>query len=769
MLRSWNILPSIGTSRSLGSSALLLGLLAAASCSSKDAGDDAAAGGTTPGASGGAGARGGATSSGGTSPNAGASGVSVGGAQGGALGTTGGAGGTGGSGATAGSGRPTGGVGTGATAGSGSNAGGASSGAAGAPVGGGAGGAAGAGTGGGTHAGSGGGGGVASTGGDGFYRMERLTRGVVAVKVSGGVYVGWRMFGFEYDKDTPANVAYAVYRDGAKVATVTDSTNYLDASGTASSKYTVRVVLGGTEGADSETASVWAQNYLRVPLKVPAGGMTPSSCETANEAYTYSANDASVGDVDGDGQYEIILKWDPSNAHDNSQAGCTGNVYLDAYRLDGTQLWRIDLGPNIRAGAHYTQFIVYDFDGDGKAELAVKTAPGTKDGSGTYLAKGPASNDDDSKAYRAANGYILTGPEYLSVFSGLDGKELATTNFDQARETVSSWGDDYGNRVDRFLATAAYLDDTGRPSFVMARGYYTRSTLTAWNYRDGTLSQIWKFDSNKTPKDAAGHVYTGQGAHSLSVANADDDLGQEIIYGAMVVDNDGKGKCSTGYDHGDALHVSDFVPSHAGVEVFMVNEDGAHPSYHVTDPNTCASIVNGPTVADQDTGRGVADDILASNPGAEMWAAGANKDLYSTSTGTKVGDPPKSINFLVWWDADESRELEDGTAVTKYGGNTLVSCSQCASNNGTKSTPTLSADLTGDWREEVIWRETDSSALRLYTTTDVTKRRIYTLMHDPQYRVAISWQNVAYNQPPHPSFAIGGGMADPPAPNITVK
>jgi hypothetical protein len=152
-----------------------------------------------------------------------------------------------------------------------------------------------------------------------------------------------------------------------------------------------------------------------------------------------------------------------------------------------------------------------------------------------------------------------------------------------------------------------------------------------------------------------------------------------------------------------------------------------------------------------------------------MWAAGANKDLYSTTTGMKVGDPPKGINFLVWWDADESRELEDGTSVTKYGGGALVSCSQCSSNNGTKSTPTLTADLYGDWREEVIWRETDSSALRLYTTTDVTKRRIYTLMHDPQYRVAISWQNVAYNQPPHPSFAIGSGMADPPAPNITVK
>jgi hypothetical protein len=620
----------------------------------------------------------------------------------------------------------------------------------------------------GSSAGGGGSAGAPVTGGDGFYHVERLSRGTVAVVVDGGIYVGWRMFGFEYDT-TAANVAYAVYRDGQKLATVTDSTNYLDASGTPNAKYSVRAVLGGTEGADSEAVSAWGENYLTVPLQVPTGGNTPSSCDTANEAYTYSANDSSVGDLDGDGNYEIVLKWDPSNAKDNSQSGCTGNVYLDGIRLDGTRLWRIDLGPNIRAGAHYTQFIVYDLDGDGKAELTVKTAPGTKDGSGEFLRLGPAQNDDDSRAYRASNGYVLTGPEYLTVFSGETGAELATVDYDVPRGTVSAWGDDYGNRVDRFLATAAYLDETGEASVVMARGYYTRTTLTAWNYRNGQLSQLWKFDSNATPRDGANRSYTGQGAHSLSVANVDADLGQEIVYGAMTVDHDGKGKCSSGYAHGDALHAGDFVPTHPGVEYFMVNEDGAHPSYHVTDPNDCSEVMDGPTVGDQDTGRGVAADILASNPGAEVWAAGANRDLYSATTGDRVGNAPSSINFLIWWDADESRELEDGTTVSKYGGSSLLSCSQCASNNGTKSTPTLVADLVGDWREEVIWRLSNSSALRVYTTTDVTARRIYTLMHDPQYRVAISWQNVAYNQPPHPSFAIGSGMAAPPVPNIAVK
>ena len=612
--------------------------------------------------------------------------------------------------------------------------------------------------------------------GGGFYRVERLNRGVVAVVASGGIYVGWRMFGDEHDPADPSAIAYNVYRDGTKVATVTDSTNYRDTAGTATSSYSVRAVKSGVEQAASESVTPWAQNYLRIPLQVPPAGTTPGSpqCATANEAYTYSANDGSVGDVDGDGQYEIFIKWDPSNAKDNSQAGCTGNVYIDAYKLDGTRLYRIDLGRNIRAGAHYTQFIVYDFDGDGKAEMAVKTAPGTQDGTGQLLKLGPAATDDDNADYRSVSntggrtGFILTGPEYLTVFNGETGAEVATVAFDVPRGTVSAWGDDYGNRVDRFLATAAYLDDTGYASLVMARGYYTRTTLTAWNFRGGQLSQLWKFDSDTTPSDAAGKSYRGQGSHNLSVANIDDDLGQEIIYGAMAIDHDGKGKCSTGYNHGDALHVSDFIPSRPGLEAFMPNEDGTHPTYHLRDPNTCAIITEGPIVAGQDTGRAVAADVSPDNPGAEMWAAGGTP-LLDTATGKNVGAAPASINFVIWWDADESRELEDGTTITKYGGGSLQACSECSQNNGTKSNPTLTADLFGDWREEIIWRETNSSALRLYTTTAVTTRRIFTLMHDPQYRVAIAWQNVAYNQPPHPSFHIGSGMAVPPRPNIIVR
>jgi rhamnogalacturonan endolyase len=585
----------------------------------------------------------------------------------------------------------------------------------------------------------------------GFNVVEALDRGVVAVLQPDGVYVGWRMFGYEYDRDRPERLSYNVYRDGALLSNVTDSTNFSDPAGTADSAYSVSPVIDQIEGGRSVPASAWSASFLRVPLEPPSE--------------IYSANDASLGDVDGDGRYEVFLKWDPSDSKDNSQMGVTSDVFIDALRLDGTRLWRINLGPNIRAGAHYTQFIVIDADGDGRVEMAVKTAPGSQDGTGALLSNGPAATDDDTQVYRNADGYVLSGPEYLTVFEGLSGRELSTVDFDQAREEVSAWGDGYGNRVDRFLATAAYLDDSGLPSFVMARGYYTRSTLTAWTWRNGELAQLWKFDSNVTPTDTQGRPFTGQGAHSLSVANVDADPEQEIIYGQMTIDHDGTGKCSTGRGHGDALHVTDLVPSRPGLEAFMPAETTTQPYWSLRDPDTC-EILQTSTQTGFDVGRAVAGDVTAANPGGEMWSS-RMVPLLSATTGEEIGPPPPSVNFLAWWDADESRELEDATAISKLGvSEPLLACAECASNNGTKATPALVADLIGDWREEVIWREADNSALRIYTTTDVTSRRIYTLTHDPQYRIAISWQNVAYNQPPHPSFHIGDGMEAPPTPDV---
>ena len=607
---------------------------------------------------------------------------------------------------------------------------------------------------------------VPPAGPDGVYQLERLDRGLVVVPTMGGTYLGWRLLGDEYAQD--GELIFRVVRDGRQIAEVTDSTNYVDESGGMGASYSVQPVRDGVELPPSEPALRFEREFLRVPISAPEAGTTPGAptCETPNERYTYGANDASAADLDGDGRYELVLKWEPSNAKDNSQSGCTGPVFLDAYALDGKRLWRIALGPNIRAGAHYTQFIAYDLDGDGKAEIGVKTAPGTRDGTGTFLSRGPAADDDDQADYRSRNnpggrtGYVLSGPEYATVFEGATGKELATAAYVPGRGSVGSWGDDYGNRVDRFLAAAAYLDDSGLASLVMARGYYTRSTLTAWNYRDGVLKQLWRFDSNDTPRSASGKPFSGQGAHSLSVANVDDDPQQEIIYGAMVIDHDGKGLCSTGFGHGDALHVSDLVPSRRGLEVFMPHEDSSKPSYDLHDARNCEVIVQGP-VTGTDTGRGLAADVLADSAGAELWASGTQ--LLDTQ-GKMIGGAPASTNFLVYWDADPRRELLDKTVVQKVGGGTLLSCGECRSNNGSKSTPTLVADLFGDHREEVVWPESSGGALRIYTTTARSSSRMYTLMHDPQYRVAIAWQNVAYNQPPHLGFSLADDM--PPAPSL---
>ncbi|MGV2965251.1 rhamnogalacturonan lyase [Paenibacillus sp. AGC30] len=577
-------------------------------------------------------------------------------------------------------------------------------------------------------------------------QMEYLDRGVVAVKTGTGVFVSWRLLGTE-----GSNVSFNVYRDGTKVnaTPITNSTNHQDASGTSSSKYTVRAVVSGTEQAASAAASVWGNNYLSVPLSVPAGGTTPDGV-----AYTYSANDASAGDLDGDGEYELIVKWDPSNSKDNSQSGYTGEVFIDAYKLNGTRLWRISLGKNIRAGAHYTQFMVYDLDGDGKAEVAMKTADGTKDGTGVVIG-------DASKDYRNSSGYVLSGPEFLTVFNGQTGKALSTVNYEPARGNVSSWGDNYGNRVDRFLAAIAYLDGE-RPSLVMARGYYTRTVLVAYNWRNGQLTKQWTFDSNTSGNSG----YAGQGNHNLSVADVDGDGKDEIVYGAMAVDDNGKGLYTTGLHHGDAMHLSDLDPDRPGLEVFQVHETPSNAGVEFRDAGTGQLIWGVKTT--KDIGRGMAADIDPRYKGAEVWADGS---LY-TAKGQKLGTTlPSSTNFGIWWDGDLLRELLDSNRIDKwnYANSTtmnLLTASGVSSNNGTKSTPNLQADLFGDWREEVVWRTNDSSALRIYTTTAVTDKRIYTLMHDPVYRLGVAWQNVAYNQPPQTGFYLGEGMSTPPVPNI---
>jgi rhamnogalacturonan endolyase len=618
--------------------------------------------------------------------------------------------------------------------------------------------------------------------------MERLGRGVIAIRQSDEkVFVGWRMLGTD-----PDAIAFNLYRatDGGKPIKLNDrpmtaATSAVDASPdlTKTNSYFVRPVINGREQEASASfklpANAPVRQYLSIPLQTPPG---------------YSPNDASVGDLDGDGEYEIVLHQ-TGRGRDNSQAGMTDEPLLEAYKLDGTFLWRINLGKNIREGAHYTQFMVYDLDGDGKAEIACKTADGTVDGKGRVIGdakadyRNPAGsfittrNAAGAETRRDTSGYVLAGPEYLTIFDGQTGAALATTNYLPPRhptklnptfeELNAIWGDGYGNRVDRFLACIAYLDGR-RPSLVMARGYYTRSVLAAWNWRDGKLTHIWTFDSDDgTPGN---REYRGQGNHNLSVGDIDHDGKDEIVYGACVIDDNGKGLYSTGLGHGDALHLTDLDPDRPGLEVFNIQERFDDAGANFRDARTGEVIWKKPSVqagADgEGPGRGLCLDIDPRHKGSECWVRGAGVTGLFNAKGEKISDAtPRSCNFGVFWDGDALSELLDRNVISKWSwsngaDNILLTAEGCSSSNGTKATPALSADILGDWREEVIWRTTDNKELRIYTTTIPTAHRFYTLMHDPQYRLSIAWQNVAYNQPPHTSFYLGDGMAKPPRPSI---
>ena len=623
--------------------------------------------------------------------------------------------------------------------------------------------------------------------------MEKLDRGTVAVKTNDGVYLSWRLLGTE----SLTNQAFDIYRDSEKIYTTGehDATCYTDSKGTADNKYTV--VPKGEAIDKTETVDVWTTNttykgrsvaYKDIAFKVPDGGKTPT-----DEEYTYTANDMSVGDLDGDGEYEYIVKWDPSNSKDNSVKGYTGNVYLDAYELDGTLLWRIDLGVNIRAGAHYTQYMVYDFDGDGKSEVILKTAPGSKDGEGNYVSKAGKNitKGDDAKDYRNSSGLLMGkdgGPEYLTVFNGETGAAMQTVDFDPPRSilTSSEWGDSYANRSERYLAAVAYLDGV-HPSVVMTRGYYTYVYAAAYTWDGTDLKEQWLSTNTPTEKNGGtgctvkyadgtsknntNKTLYAQGAHSVSVADVDNDGYDEIIFGSAVLDNDGTVLTYDGRGHGDAEHVSDF-DNDGKQEIFMAHEAGKHNDdiipYAVDIKRYNGDIML--QAAKGDIGRGIMDNVdddyaLSSGNLSLFWSVAAD-GIYNQA-GEKVGNIPNTNgsnmeNFAVYWDGDLGRELLDGNKLVKYSiksgteriyYNSKNSTLPGSINNSTKSNACLTADLFGDWREEIVLRYGDG--VRIYFSTIPTDYRLTTLMHDSQYRCAIAWQNVGYNQSPHTSYYIG--------------
>lgn len=596
-------------------------------------------------------------------------------------------------------------------------------------------------------------------------QMEYLDRGTVAVKVKSGVFLSWRLLGTEnYD------TGFDVYRGTTKVNTapITDSTNYTDKSGTADNKYTV--VPAGKSVSEGKAVSVWGDQYTTIDITPP-----DSYTEDDGTEITYSANDASCGDLDGDGDYEIILKWDPSGSFDSGEtkhSGYSGKVYIDAYDIEKNErLWRMDLGKNISAGAHFTQFAVYDFDLDGKAEIAFKTAPGSKDGLGNYVTAASsvaAINNANNKAdLRANTGRILQGDEYYTVFDGKTGAALDTIYYPVPRGTIKAWGDSYGGRVDRFLTSVAYLDGV-TPSVITWRGYYTRTTAVAYNLVDKRLVEIARFDSDTYSGPNSDMEIAGQGNHNTTVGDIDDDGKEEIICGGLCLgyeNDDFVVQWTTETGHGDALHLADYDPTHERMEYFIVHEESPY-GMSVVDAASGEIMYHQNGVGD--TGRGIMAHFK-DNGYYQIWGVGtAYKDEEGfkgqDNSGVLVGN--RQPNFRIFWDGDTYDELMDGSGKAEdVNGTELVIASGTENNlnlayrmgntiNTTKKNPCLQADLFGDWREEVVMRDVDNTKLYIHTTTIETTHKLYTLMHDSGYRMQVAGQNSAYNQPPHISYYL---------------
>lgn len=628
-------------------------------------------------------------------------------------------------------------------------------------------------------------------------QREDLGRGLVVSRSSSGNFISWRLLATDNESTT-----FDILRDGTVIkANVTAGTNHADTYGTVNHKYQIVTKVDGVAVDTTATVLPWGNCYYQVHLDKPTA-----------TGYTYSPNDCSVGDVDGDGEYEIIVKWDPSNSQDNSKDGITGNVYLDCYKVDWSQggigctptkLWRIDLGVNIRAGAHYTQFMVYDFDGDGRAELMCKTAPGSKDGTGEYVSAAATDSKiqacNNTKTWRNSGGKIDGGYEFLTVFDGLSGKAIHTVFYKPNRNATTvgteskgtfNWDDrsgktdyaGYGNRGERYLASVAHLDGMDKNAYgVFSRGYYTYAYIWAVGFDGKQLTDKWYHSSHSKTQykvtDADGNTQTftapaatrgsgsrtmyGNGNHNLSVGDVDGDGCDEIVWGSAALDHDGKVLYATGYGHGDAIHLADHNPDRPGLEVFEIHE-GSPYGWDLHDAATGEILFK--ATGSSDNGRGIAGQFSADHRGS-FFNSSNDSQQRSAITGEVVSTGKTSMNFRIFWDGDLQEELFDGGKIDKWNGNgtsriyvngkNLYDYNASSTCNGSKSTPNLQADILGDWREEVIlWSTKDNATLNVFTTNTPSSYRVPTLMHDHTYRMGVAWQNVAYNQPPHIGYYL---------------
>ena len=634
-------------------------------------------------------------------------------------------------------------------------------------------------------------------------QMEKLDRGLIAIKTDGGIYLSWRLFDSEDNifGSADKNVSFNVYRDGKKISEVATKTNYVDS--TVGTNYSVAPVMNGVEGDKCDAVTVNENSYFDIPLSKPDDETIydPSGNELAT--YSFFPADCSTGDVDGDGEYEIIVKWTSSERDVGSPGdpAYSGTVHLAAYKLDGTKLWKndIELGKNVYSSAHTVQFLIYDFDGDGKSEVMCQTSLGSKDGQGKYVSNA-AQTDEEIKAitdeenstadYRGY-GRITEGKEFLTVFNGETGVAMDTINLPTTRgsENGADYGDDFGNRSNRFVSDIAYLDGE-KPYAIYLRGYYfgrngkQRTSIAGISWDGTALSPTYRFDTQKGQEgyyDGA-YQYVGNGNHNCTVADVDNDGKDEFITGALCMevndDNEFRPKWCTYLQHGDALHIGNYDPTHTGFEFFTVHEDSGTNSLSGNDITLDfgMSVIDAETGnimfhegASADTGRGVMANVGAGGY-YQIWSAKnsarqSNGGTDFTTATSLTGRNTPSMNFRIFWDGDLYDNLLDGANITDWNGRNMSNIFSagnydCVSINGTKANPSLQADLFGDWREEVVYPTTNGTALRVFSTTDTTDYKIKTLMQDPVYRSGVAAEQTAYNQPPHVGFYMGKEVFD---------
>ena len=615
---------------------------------------------------------------------------------------------------------------------------------------------------------------------------EKLNRAPVAVKTSQGMLVSWRSLA-----DDAKELTFNVYRNGQKVATnIADVTNWLDAEGKPGDVYKIE-----TSAGETSQATAWDNMFTSFDVKRPA------AIKSGNTTGRYRPDDMAVGDVDGDGNYEIILKWLPDNQRDSGKDGYSSPCIISAYRMDGTPLWQkdINLGLNIRSGNHTTQLVVYDLDGDGKAEVVCKTGPGSTDGTGKYVTEaGDATIKavDNTKTYVNSRGRVTDGEEFLTVFNGLTGEAMKTIWYSPSRSGVdfpteataanSFWGDNTCNRAERFNACVAYLDGLDKlPTAIFQRGYYKNCYIWAvdWNGKDLTTRWLHKGLSGKWEVvDATGKVVHsgsgissfGQGVHGISVGDVNTDGYDDICIGAATIGHDGQLLCSTGKGHGDAIHLADLCPDRLGLEVMMPHEEGQF-GYDVHDATTGELLVS--ATGSADNGRGLAADFIPANRGYEFWSS-EDGNTYDCATGNVVMAKKADTNFRIYWTGDPYDQTFDGRydSATDSSAPRIRSYNTTSKNiltfqefanygapqscNTTKATPCLQADLLGDWREELIMfqHEADYTSptckILIYSTPEPTKYKVPCLMQDHVYRMGIVWQNSSYNQPPHLGYYL---------------